>query len=77
MDAETIQATIRHAMPDAEVAVSSDDGVHFQARVVSPAFAGKPPLARHRMVFATLGDSMGGDIHALSLTTSTPDEAGR
>ncbi|MGA7297375.1 MAG: BolA/IbaG family iron-sulfur metabolism protein [Rhodanobacteraceae bacterium] len=76
MDAQTIQATIQHAMPDADVEVGSEDGVHFQARVVSAAFAGKPPLARHRMVYATLGSSMGGDIHALSLATHTPDEVG-
>ena len=40
-----------------------------------PGFAGKLPLARHRMVYATLGDRMGGEIHALSLKTLTPDEA--
>lgn len=74
MDAQAIQTIIQQAMPDAQVEVGSEDGVHFQARVVSPAFAGKPPLARHRMVYATLGDSMGGDIHALSLVTHTPDE---
>ncbi len=74
MDAQAIQTTIQQAMPDAQVEVRSDDGVHFEARIVSPAFAGKPPLARHRMVYATLGDSMGGDIHALSLATHTPDE---
>ena len=45
------------------------DGVHFEAAVVSAAFAGKLPLARHRMVYATLGDLMGGAIHALSLQT--------
>lgn len=76
MDAKTIQATIQQALPDADVAVDSDDGVHFEARVISTAFAGKAPLARHRMVYATLGDSMGGDIHALSLATHTPDEVG-
>ena len=40
-----------------------------------PAFAGKLPLARHRMVYATLGALMGGEIHALQLRTLTPDEA--
>jgi stress-induced morphogen len=44
---------------------------------VSPAFAGKMPLARHRLVYATLGTLMGGAIHALSLKTLTPDEAAR
>jgi acid stress-induced BolA-like protein IbaG/YrbA len=48
--------------------------VHFEALVVSARFAGKLPLARHRMVYATLGELMGGAIHALSLRTLTPDE---
>jgi len=51
------------------------DGVHFEATVISDAFAGKLPLARHRLVYATLGDRMGGEIHALALKTMTPDEA--
>jgi len=50
--------------------------VHFEATVVAEAFRGKLPLARHRMVYATLGDLMGGAIHALQLRTQTPDEAG-
>lgn len=77
MDAQTIQATIQSAMPDADVSVTSDDGVHFHARVVSPAFAGKSSLARHRMVYATLGSDMGDAIHALALVTHTPEEAAR
>nr|WP_202394999.1 MULTISPECIES: BolA family protein [unclassified Xanthomonas] len=64
-------------MPDAQVQVQGDDGVHFEATVVSAAFAGKLPLARHRMVYATLGDLMGGAIHALALNTLTPEQAGR
>ncbi|KAG1306057.1 hypothetical protein G6F62_015479 [Rhizopus arrhizus] len=56
--------------------VRGDDGVHFDAPVVCAAFAGKMPLARHRMVYATLRDLMGGAIHALALKTVTPAEAG-
>ena len=55
--------------------MQGEDGVHFEATVVASAFAGKLPLARHRMVYATLGELMGGAIHALSLKTLTPDEA--
>jgi stress-induced morphogen len=51
--------------------------VHFEALVISPSFAGKLPLARHRMVYATLGELMGGAIHALALRTLTPEEASR
>lgn len=74
MDAETIRQLIQQGLPDARVEVQGDDGVHFEATVVSSAFAGKMPLARHRMVYATLGDLMGGAIHALALKTVTPDE---
>lgn len=77
MDAETIRQLIQQGLPDAQVQVQGDDGVHFEATVVSPAFAGKMPLARHRMVYATLGDLMGGAIHALALKTVTPEEASR
>ena len=76
MDAETIQNLIEAGLPGARAQVSGDDGVHFEATVVCEAFAGKLPLARHRMVYATLGDLMGGAIHALQLKTVTPDESG-
>ncbi|WP_019799407.1 BolA/IbaG family iron-sulfur metabolism protein [uncultured Xanthomonas sp.] len=76
MDAETIRKLIEAGLPDAQVQVQGDDGVHFEATVVSAAFAGKLPLARHRMVYATLGELMGGAIHALALTTLTPEQAG-
>lgn len=77
MNPGTIKQMIEAGLPGAQVDVAGDDGVHFDARVVSEAFAGKLPLARHRMVYATLGDAMGGAIHALALKTLTPDEAAR
>ncbi|MBU6469217.1 MAG: BolA/IbaG family iron-sulfur metabolism protein [Gammaproteobacteria bacterium] len=61
-------------LPTAEVRVQSADGTHFEALVVAAVFAGKRPVARHQMVYATLGARLGGDIHALSLRTLTPDE---
>ena len=76
MDAETIRALIEAGLPGCTAQVHGPDGVHFEATVVSPDFAGKLPLARHRMVYATLGARMGGEIHALSLRTLTPGEAG-
>lgn len=77
MDSASLQLLIQTGMPEATVQVSGDDGVHFEALVVSAAFAGKLPLARHRMVYATLGGQMGGAIHALALRTLTPEEAAR
>jgi acid stress-induced BolA-like protein IbaG/YrbA len=75
LDAETIRELIQTGLPGAQARVQGDDGVHFEATVVCEAFKGKLPLARHRMVYATLGDLMGGAIHALQLKTVTPDEA--
>jgi acid stress-induced BolA-like protein IbaG/YrbA len=74
MDSATIEQMIRAGLPDAQVDVSGDDGVHFEALVVSPTFQGLPTLKRHRMVYATLGSSMGNEIHALGLRTRTPEE---
>ena len=48
---------------------------HFGVDIVSAAFAGKSPLARHRMVYAALGDLMQSDIHALAIRARTPEEA--
>jgi len=73
MDSTTIAQMIRKGLPDAEVVVSGDDGVHFEAVVRCASFAGKPTLARHRMVYATLGELMGNEIHALGLSTEVPN----
>lgn len=64
-----IQQLIEAGLPGASVRVFGDDGQHFEAEVVCAEFAGKLPLAQHRMVYATLGDKMGRDIHALQLRT--------
>lgn len=74
MDSTTIAQMILEGLPDSEVTVTGDDGVHFEAVVRCAAFAGKPTLARHRMVYATLGKLMGNEIHALGLRTELPEE---
>ena len=75
MTADTIRQVIETGLPGSRAEVQGEDGVHFEAVVVCAAFAGKLPLARHRMVYATLGEKMGGEIHALQLRTLTPEEA--
>ena len=75
MTPEQIRELIETGLPGATADVQGDDGVHFEATVVSEAFHGKLPLARHRLVYATLGARMGGEIHALALRTLTPEEA--
>ena len=74
MQANNIRDMIKAGLPDADVQVFGEDGTHFEAVIVSPSFAGKRTLERHRMVYATLGEKMGGDIHALSMQTMTPEE---
>ena len=74
MDSKTIEQMISAGLPDAQVAVSGEDGVHFEAVVISPSFSGLPTLKRHRMVYATLGALMGNEIHALGLSTQSPEE---
>jgi acid stress-induced BolA-like protein IbaG/YrbA len=72
MDSTTIEQLIQAGLPEAEVSVSGADGVHFEAHIISAAFAGKSTLQRHRMVYATLGELMGREIHALGLRTDLP-----
>lgn len=50
------------------------DGAHFEAVIVSNAFAGKRLIQRHQLVYAALGDRMREEIHALSMKTLTPEE---
>ena len=73
MQSEEIQTLIQQGFPDAEVRVNGD-GRHFDAVVVSEAFTGKTLLEQHRLVYDTLGDKMGGDIHALTIKTYTPEQ---
>lgn len=53
---------------------AKDGRGHFRVRIVSDVFAGKSALARHRAVYAALGDLMATDIHALAIDARTPDE---
>ncbi|MDD3800175.1 MAG: BolA family transcriptional regulator [Novosphingobium sp.] len=75
MPANEIEALIRAALPDAQVSITdlAGDGDHYAAHVVSAAFAGKPRVAQHKMVYEALGGRMGGELHALQLTTAVPN----
>ena len=77
MKAEDIVAKIRASIPDAVVELKDLTGTsdHWQATVVSTAFAGKSLIQRHRIVMAALAEEMKGPIHALTLDVKTPDEA--
>ncbi|HET7810270.1 MAG TPA: BolA/IbaG family iron-sulfur metabolism protein [Steroidobacteraceae bacterium] len=74
MTPDRIAELIRAGLPGATVSVESDDNTHFASLVVAPQFAGKRPIARHQMVYATLGALVGREIHALSIDALTPEE---
>lgn len=76
MDARSIEALIRQALPDATVEIRdlAGDGDHYAASVVSAAFRGKSRVQQHQMVYQALKGQMGGELHALALQTSAPEE---
>lgn len=76
MAAADIERMIRTALPDAVVEITdlAGDGDHYAARVVSEAFRGLPRVRQHQLVYDALGGRMGGELHALALTTSAPQE---
>jgi acid stress-induced BolA-like protein IbaG/YrbA len=74
LQADHIKRLIEQGLPGSQAIVQGDDGVHFKATVISPAFAGKSLLQQHRLVYATLGGRMeSAEIHALALQTYTPE----
>lgn len=71
MAAADIEAMIKSAFPDALVEISdlAGDGDHYAAKVKSSAFKGMSRIKQHQAVYAALGGRMGGELHALQLTT--------
>ena len=53
---------------------AKDGRGHYEVTIVSEAFAGKRPLARHRMIYDALGPLMETDIHALRIHAASPDQ---
>jgi len=76
MDESEIRRLIKEALPDAKVEIRdlAGDGDHYSATVVSAAFQGKTRVQQHQLVYAALKGKMGGQLHALALQTSTPEE---
>jgi stress-induced morphogen len=72
MSSTEIERMIREALPDAKVEIQdlAGDGDHYSATVVSAAFQGKSRVQQHQMVYGALKGRMGGELHALKLTTS-------
>jgi acid stress-induced BolA-like protein IbaG/YrbA len=76
MNPVEIAQIIETGLTGSRALVKSDDNVHFEAVVISPAFAGKRSVQRHQLVYGTLGKAMGNEIHALALQVFTPEEFG-
>lgn len=75
MAAGEIEALLRAAFPDAQIEITdlAGDGDHYAAHVEAAEFAGLSRVARQRAVYAALGGRMGGELHALQLTTAVPE----
>ena len=75
MPAQEIESLIRAGIPDAQVEITdlAGDGDHYSARVVSESFRGLTRVNQQKRVYEALGGRMGTELHALQLTTATPD----
>ena len=73
MPVEVLEAALRAAFPDAEIAIDdlAGDGDHYRARIASDAFKGLPRVRQHQLVYQALGGRVGGELHALALETRT------
>jgi len=74
MDPREIAALIERNLAGSKAEVQTDGQGHYEALVISSAFEGKRSLQRHQLVYGTLGERVGRDIHALALKTFTPEE---
>lgn len=74
MREDDLLAMIVAAFPDADVRITdlAGDNDHYSAHVVSESFRGMTRVAQHKAVYAALGGRMGGELHALQLTTAIP-----
>ena len=76
MSAAEIERFLKEAFPDAIVEIRdlAGDGDHYAASVITAAFKGKSRVQQHQMVYAALKGRVGGDLHALALQTSPPED---
>jgi stress-induced morphogen len=74
MSVSALEAELRAAFPDAEIAIDdlAGDGDHYRARISSAAFAGLTRIRQHQLVYAALKGKVGGELHALALETAAP-----
>ena len=68
---ELLDESAKHA---GHAGAAPGGNTHWKLAIVSAAFAGKPTVARHRMIYQALGELMQHPIHALSINAKSPDE---
>lgn len=73
LSANELKTYITNGLACEYIEVLGDDGQHFEALIVSPAFVGKNMVQQHQLVYQALGDRMRSEIHALSMRTFTPE----
>lgn len=74
MEPTDIERRIHAGFKNATVTVSSDDNTHYAALIVADEFEGKRAIARHQLVYKSLGSLVGNEIHALSIRAYTVAE---
>ena len=74
LSAAQLESYITQSLACDFIQVTGDDGTHFDAVIVSPAFEGKRMVQQHQLVYAALGDRMRSEIHALGMKTYTPQQ---
>lgn len=74
MQAKQVEELINAGLSNARVQVESGDGSHFEALVIAAEFDGLGKIQRHQLVYGTLGERVGREIHALSIRAFSPDE---
>ena len=74
LSAQQLQSYITQHLSCDFIEVRGNDGTHFEATIVSPAFEGKRMVQQHQLVYGALGDRMRAEIHALSMQTYTPTQ---
>jgi stress-induced morphogen len=76
MREDELEAHLRAAFPDAEIAIEdlAGDGDHYRARIRAGAFRGLPRVRQHQLVYAALKGKIGGELHALALDTAPKED---
>lgn len=73
LTASELENIIKESLACDFIQVQGNDGLHYEALIVSPAFAGKTMVQQHKLVYQALGDRMQDEIHALSMRTYSPE----